>query len=51
MQMNGLLHAPTALPTGKVPSVPTQYEAQRTSEPVWAVWRRYKSLTIPGIRT
>jgi hypothetical protein len=39
----GQLHAPTALPPGKDPSVPIGYEAGWTPGPVWTTWRRENS--------
>jgi hypothetical protein len=37
--MCGQLHAPAALPPGKEPPVPIEYEIGWTREPVWTTWR------------
>jgi len=39
MEVSGQLHAPAALPLGKEPLVPTEYEAGWDPEPVWTWWR------------
>ena len=38
------LHASPAFSLGKLLPVPTEYEDGRAPEPVWAVWRREKSV-------
>jgi hypothetical protein len=40
---------PAALPWGKEALVPTGYEAEGALKPVLTLWRREKSLTLPGI--
>jgi hypothetical protein len=37
--------------SGERVSVPFEYEAEWTPEPVWALWRREKSLASPRNRT
>jgi hypothetical protein len=38
--MSGQLHDQAALPPGKEPSVPIEYEAEWAQKPVWTTWRR-----------
>jgi len=49
--MRGQLHALPALPPGKVPLVPIEYEAGWAPESVCTLWRRNKSLAIAGNQT
>jgi len=52
MELSGQLHAPAALPSGKEPAVPIQYEAWWAPEPVWTRCRKIPSLPPPaGNRT
>jgi hypothetical protein len=46
MDMSGQLHAPVSLPPWKEP---IEEEAGWAPEPVWTLWRRGKSLPLPGI--
>jgi hypothetical protein len=45
MEVSGHLHAPAAVLRRKSPLVPIGQEAVWASEPVWALWKREKSLT------
>jgi hypothetical protein len=45
MDVSGQLHAPAALPPGKVHPPPIGQEAGWAPEPVWTLWRREKSYT------
>jgi hypothetical protein len=38
MEVSGQLHAPAALPPGKEPSVPIEYEVGWTPDPVLTTW-------------
>jgi hypothetical protein len=38
MEKDGQLHAPAALPPGKEPTVPYEWEAEWTSESVSTAW-------------
>jgi hypothetical protein len=38
MEVSGQIHAPAALPPGKEPSVPIEYEVGWTPDPVWMTW-------------
>jgi hypothetical protein len=40
LEVSGQLHAPAALPPGKVPTVLIGYEAGWAVESVWTTWRR-----------
>jgi hypothetical protein len=40
--VSGQLHAPAALPPGKVPPVSIGYKAGWAPEPIWTLWRRAK---------
>jgi len=42
----GQLHTPPAFSPGKLLPVATEYEAGWAPEPVWAVWRREKSVAL-----
>jgi hypothetical protein len=43
MEVNGQLHVPSALPSGKLPPVRIGYEAGWAPEFVWTLWRRANS--------
>jgi hypothetical protein len=43
LEVSGQLHAPAALPPGKEPPVPFEYEVGWTAEPVWTIWRSENS--------
>jgi hypothetical protein len=49
MEVTGQLHAPAAFSQGKSPWYPFD-EAGWTSEPIWTLWKRDKSLTPAGNR-
>jgi hypothetical protein len=49
MEVSGQLHAPAASHLGKECPVSIRQEAGCAPEPVWALWSREKSLTLPGI--
>jgi hypothetical protein len=51
MEVSGQLHAPAALPSGKEPLLPTEYEAGWAPQPVWTRWWRQKFPTPSGSRT
>jgi hypothetical protein len=51
MEVNGQLHAPAALSTGKEPLIPIVYEVGWTPEPMWTLWSTETSLAPPGKRT
>jgi hypothetical protein len=49
MEVSDQLHATAALLQGKEPLVAIGWEAGLTPEPIWLLWRREKSLAMPGI--
>jgi hypothetical protein len=51
MEVSGQLHAPAALPQGKIPPVPIGYEAGWTPDPIWTRLRREKFPALAGNRT
>jgi hypothetical protein len=50
LEVSGQLHAPTALPPGKEPSIFIRQEAACAPDPVWATWRGQNSLGRPARR-
>jgi hypothetical protein len=46
---SGHLHAPTVLSLGKQTPVPTEWQGRYTTELLLTLWRRDKSLPLPGI--
>ena len=51
MEVNGRLHALSALPLAKAPQLSIEEEPGRVPEPVWMVRRREKSLVPAENRT
>jgi hypothetical protein len=49
MEVSGHLHAPTDLPSGKKPPVPTGQEAGWAPGSVWMLCRREKSCTAGNL--
>jgi hypothetical protein len=48
MEVSGQLHVPAALPSGKEPQYPL-IGGWIGLKPIWAFWRREKSLASAGI--
>lgn len=51
MEVNCQFEALAALPPGKEPSVPTEYDARSAREIICTLWRREKSLHHTGNST
>jgi hypothetical protein len=49
MEVSSKLHASTALPLNKEPSVPIGEEGGWAPEPVWTLWNKEKYLPLPEI--